>query len=407
MRPGSRRFHQSRPYHQDYGDGDLLDEAERLEATDTGGLLRAAATAGAQVRSTAAAAQEAGLRRLVGERPRALVLLTRPGAAPAAAPLLLALLGSPCPVPVVTARSVPVWVGALDIVLANTTDPGDRELAEGLDRAVRRGAQVVLTAPAEGPVAAAAAGRVILVMPRIDVPPALALPRTLTTGLVLLDTLGLLATDVEVLADELDREAQRDHLAHESLINPAKSLALRLSARTPLLWGTDPVATAVAGHCAAALAAHAGVVAHAAGFPEAAALPVLLEDARRASAAADVFSDPLGDPLGEDPLEDPLDDSLGDAPSRSGMPALRPVLLGVLGNPRHEPERAAALDVVPGADVVTVDEELMVRRGEPGAAACAAAVLALRFDFAALYLGLSRGVWGGPGRVGPTGRVTG
>ncbi|MBV9013837.1 MAG: hypothetical protein JO272_17670 [Pseudonocardiales bacterium] len=377
---------------------DLLDEAERLQATDTGGLLRAAATAGAQVRSTAAAAQEAGLHRLAGERPRALVLLTRPGAAPAAAPLLLALLGSSCPVPVVTTRSVPVWVGALDIVLANTADPGDRELAEGLDRAVRRGAQVVLTAPAEGPVAAAAAGRVILVVPRIDVPPALALPRTLTTGLVLLDTLGLLATDFEALAGELDREAQRDHLAHESLVNPAKSLALRLSARTPALWGTDPVATAVAGHCAGALAAHAGVVAHAAGFPEAAALPVLLQEARRVGGTADILSDPLGSPREdslEDPLEDPPDDPLGDAPSPSGMPALRPVLLGVLGDPRHESERAAALDVVPGADVVTVDEELMVRRGEPGAAACAAAVLALRFDFAALYLGLSRGVWAG------------
>ena len=95
MHPGPHRFHQSRPYHQGYNDGDLLDlldEAERLEATDTSGLLRGAATAGAQVRSTAAAAQEAGLRRLVGERPRALVLLTRPGAAPAVTPLLLALL---------------------------------------------------------------------------------------------------------------------------------------------------------------------------------------------------------------------------------------------------------------------------------------------------------------------------
>ncbi|MBV9730333.1 MAG: hypothetical protein JO309_13195, partial [Pseudonocardiales bacterium] len=263
------------PSHSSRGDDDLLDDPERLEATDTGGLLRAAATAGAQVRSTVAAAEEAGLRRLVGERPRALVLLTRPGAAPAAAPLLLALLGSSCPVPVVTTRSVPMWVGALDVVLANTTDPGDRELAEGLDRAVRRGAQVVLTAPAEGPVAAAAAGRSMLVVPRIDIPPGLALPRTLTAGLVLLDTLGLLATDSEALAGELDREAERDHVAHESLVNPAKSLALLLTARTPLLWGTDPVATAVAGHCAGALAAHAGVVAHAAGFHEAAALPVL------------------------------------------------------------------------------------------------------------------------------------
>lgn len=369
-------------------DDDLLDDPRRLEATDTGGLLRAAATAGAQVRSTASAAEEAGLRRLAGERPRALVLLTRAGAAPAAAPLLLALLGPSCPVPVVTTRSVPMWVGALDIVLANTTDPGDPELAEGIDRAVRRGAQVVLTAPADGPVAAAAAGRSVLLVPRIEVPPGLALPRTLTAGLLLLDTLGLLAIDPEALAGELDREAERDHIAHESFVNPAKSLALRLSERTPLLWGTDPVATAVAGHSAGALAAHAGVVAHAAGFHEAAALPALRQEAARAGGEADVFHDPFSD-------------EPSDQPQRSGMPAVRPVLLGALHDSHAEPERVAALDVLPRADVVTADEELMVRQGEPGAAACAAAVLALRFDFAALYLGLGRGVLTGPGRAGP------
>jgi hypothetical protein len=385
MRPG-REF-----------DDDLLDDPGRLEATDSGGLLRAAATAGAQVRSTAAVADEAGLGRLAGQRPRALVLLTRPGAAPAAAPLLLALLGPSCPVPVVTTRSVPMWVGALDIVLANTTDPGDRELAEGLDRAVRRGAQVVLSAPADGPVAAAAAGRSVLLIPPIEVPPGLTLPRNLTAGLLLLDALELLATDPEVLAGELDREAERDYVAHEALVNPAKSLALRLRGRTPLLWGTDPVATAVAGHCAGALAAHAGVVAHAAGFHEAAALPVLRQQATRASAEAEIFRDPF-----EDPFEGGSEEQ-----SRGGMPAMRPVLLGVLAEARDGPERMAAVDALPGADVVTADEELMVRQGDPGAAACAAAVLALRFDFAALYLGLSQGVLGGPGWVGSAGPVGG
>jgi hypothetical protein len=374
-------------------DDDLLDDPGRLAATDSGGLLRAAATAGAQVRSTAAVAEEAGLGRLAGQRPRALVLLTRPGAAPAAAPLLLALLGPSCPVPVVTTRSVPMWVGALDIVLANTTDPGDRELAEGIDRAVRRGAQVVLSAPRDGPVAAAAAGRSVLLIPPIEVPPGLTLPRNLTAGLLLLDALELLATDPEVLAGELDREAERDHVAHETLVNPAKSLALRLSGRTPLLWGTDPVATAVAGHCAGALAAHAGVVAHAAGFHEAAALPVLRQQATRASGEAEVFRDPF-----EDPFEER---------SRGGMPAMRPVLLGVLAQARDVPERVAAADALPGADVVTADEELMVRQGDPGAATCAAAVLALRFDFAALYLGLSQGVLGGPGWLGSAGPVVG
>jgi TusA-related sulfurtransferase len=335
-------------------DEDLLDDPRRLEATDSGGLLRAAATAGAQVRATTAAAEEAGLAQLAGQRPRALVLLTRPGAAPAAAPLLLALVGPSCPVPVVTTRSVPMWVGALDIVLANTTDPGDRELAEGIDRALRRGAQVVLSAPAEGPVAAAAAGRAVLLGPRLEVPPGLTLPRALTAGLLLLDTLKLLATDTEVLAGELDREAERDYVAHESLVNPAKALALRLQGRTPLLWGTDPVATAVAGHWA--------------------------------GGEADVFHDPFDD----------------DQPGNR-MPAMRPVLLGVPADARYEAERAAASEALPGADLVTVDEELMMGHDDPGAATCAAAVLALRFDFAALYLGLGRGVLGGPNWAGSAG----
>ncbi|HEY2723303.1 MAG TPA: SIS domain-containing protein [Pseudonocardiaceae bacterium] len=364
----------------------LLDDPARLEATDTGGLLWSAATAGAQVRSTATAAQEAGMDRLRGERPRALVLLTRPGAAPAAAPLLLALLGPSCPVPVVTARSVPLWVGALDVVLASTSDPVDHELAEGIDRAVRRGAQVVITAPAEGPVAAAAAGRSVMLVPRIDVAPGLALPRTLTAGLLLMDTLGLLPTDPEVLAGELDREAERDHIGHESFVNPAKSLALRMADHIPLLWGTDPVATAVAGHAAGALAAHAGVVAHAAGFHEAQALPALRHEAARAGMESDVFHDPFEDIAGG-----------GD------VPRMRPVLLGVLSDPADEPERVAASQALPGADLVTADEELMVRQGEPGASACAAAVLALRFDLAALYLGLGRGLLGGSGWVGSAG----
>ncbi|MGH3930742.1 MAG: SIS domain-containing protein, partial [Pseudonocardiaceae bacterium] len=174
---------------------------------------------------------------------------------------------------------------------------------------------------------------------------------------------------------------------HESFVNPAKSLALRLAERTPLLWGTDPVATAVAGHAAGALAAHAGVVAHAAGFHEAAVLPALWQEAVRAGVRGEVFRDPFED-----------------SPDR---PELRPVLLGVHAD--RQLERSAAMRAVPSADVVTADEELMVRQGEPGALACAAAVLAVRFDLAALYLGLGRGVLGGPGWGGssePTGSAS-
>jgi hypothetical protein len=358
-------------------DEELLDDPEGLAAVDVSGLLRAAASAGAQVRSTAGAAAEAGLDRLTGERPRALILITRPGAAAAAAPLLVALLGPSCPVPLVACEAVPSWAGALDVVLAHTTDPGDQELAVGVDRAVRRGAQVVLTAPPDGPVAAAAGGSVLLA-PRIDVPPGLVLPRALAAGLLLLDALGLLRVDLDALAGELDREAERCHPGHESFVNPAKSLTLRMVGRTPLLWGTDPLATAVARHAAASLAAHAGVVAHAAGWHEAAALPVLRVAAARGSAEPDVFHDPY----------------LGGGPA-GGPPAVRPMLLSAETDPASAAARRTAVDALPGADPVTADEELMAAATDPAAAASAVAVLALRFDLAALYLGLGSGVLGG------------
>ena len=63
-------------------------------------------------------------------------------------------------------------------------------------------------------------------------------------------------------------------------MNPAKSLALRLAEHTPLLWGTDPLAAAVAEHAAAALATHAGVVAHAADIAQAATATALVRTPR-------------------------------------------------------------------------------------------------------------------------------
>ena len=74
-------------------------------------------------------------------RPRAVVLITRP-ATRSPRELLMALLGPGCSVPVVVADEVPPWVGALDVVLAHTEDPGDRVLAESIDRAGRCGAGV-------------------------------------------------------------------------------------------------------------------------------------------------------------------------------------------------------------------------------------------------------------------------
>ncbi|HEV2777999.1 MAG TPA: hypothetical protein VGX25_01235 [Actinophytocola sp.] len=356
-------------------DDTLLDDPARLTEVDSEGLLRAAAQAGAQVRATMESAAEADLDRLAGVRPRALVLITRPGLAPAANRVVAALLQSTCPVPLVLTDAVPSWIGPLDVVIGHTDDPGDIVLAESVDRAGRYGASVVLTAPEDGPVAAAAAGKAVLLPPRVWVPPGFGFARVLAAGLLTVRTLGLLDAEIAALADELDREAERDHLQHESFVNPAKSLALRLADRSPLLWGLDDVATAVAGHAVQVLATHTDRVCHVAGYPQAMSGTALHRAAVQASSGQDIFADP-----------DDLD------PGQASP--LRVFLLAVRSAP-GDPVRRLASETLPGADVLAPVEEI-----NADAAACAA-VLALRFELAALYLGLAAGTTGGSGRYAP------
>ncbi|MFC4947183.1 SIS domain-containing protein [Pseudonocardia sp. GCM10023141] len=353
-------------------DDTLLGDPAALVALDTAGVLRAAATAGAQVRSAAQSALDVGVGDLAGTRPRALVLLRRPGASTSATGMITALVGAAGAVPIVVADTVPSWIGPLDVVVGHTADAEDTELADSVALAVRRGAEVVLSAPADGPVASAGAGRVRLVEQRIPVPPGLDLPRALTVALTTVSALGLLPVPLEpgmdVLADVLDTEAERNQPGHEPFMNPAKSLALRLADHTPLLWGADPVAAAVAEHAAGSLAAHAGVVAHASDVARGAALPGLLRLLEQV-ASHDVFHDPFDDP------------------AEAQAPPARLVLIGTA---EEDPGQVALRRTgrpFPSADVVhPVDE---VARGVRHAALLRAALLASRFDAAAVYLGLA------------------
>jgi hypothetical protein len=354
-------------------DDAVLADPQALAALDSAGVLRAAATAGAQVRSVAHGAREAGVGELAGHRPRALVLLCRPGASVAAAAILTAVLGPACPVPVVPAETVPSWIGPLDVVVAHTAEATDAELADALARAVRQGAEVVLSAPGEGPVASAGAGRVRLVEPRIPVPPGLDLPRALAVGLTAVAALGLLPAPLDPALDELanllDGEAERNQPGHEPFMNPAKSLALRLAEHTPLLWGTDAPGAAVAGHAATALATHAGVVAHADEIGRAAGAAGL----RRAvdlAADRDVFHDPFAD------------DDAGDA-----APPVRLVLLATGEEDPGQVSLRRTGRTWPSGDLLHPVEE--VPRGSPHATLQRAALLASRLDMAAVYLGLA------------------
>lgn len=336
-----------------------LDDGPALLAADTGGRLWAAARAGAQVRAVAAAVQEGELSRLDDARPRSVVLLARGSAAGAAAELVRLLVGPSASVPVLTAAELPRWIGALDLVVVLATDAGDLELAGALARAVARGAQTVLVGPADGPLAAAGAGRTVLLEPRVPVGEAAPTPGLLVAALAVLGAVGVLARpDLQSAADVLDREVARDHPDRDTADSPAKTLLARDRGGAWVLAGAGPLGSALAGLAAAALLRHAGVV----------AAGVELADALLAPAVAG------GDELLFHDAE--LD---GPAP----VPPRRVLVLAVGAEHENLAQRAAALGEV----------ELL---GEPGPAAAGDValvellILLARIELVAVYASLAR-----------------
>ena len=106
-----------------------LDDTEGLIAADRDGLLRAASTAGAQVRATAAAVDEGALDAVrTGERPRSVIWVAGRGTAESAGAMLAATLGGSAAVPIVTAVEAPPWIGPLDVLIVAGDDPGDPTL---------------------------------------------------------------------------------------------------------------------------------------------------------------------------------------------------------------------------------------------------------------------------------------
>ncbi|WP_330228823.1 tobH protein [Nocardia sp. NBC_00508] len=266
-----------------------LDDAASLEAADAGGALRSAASGGAQVRATAAAVGEDALARLADLRPRSVVLVSGAGRAARAAGLLVAALGDRAGLPVVPAAALPPWVGPLDVVLVAGDDAGDPRLIDAVDRALRRGAEVVVAAPHEGPLRAAASGRAAVLEPRVQVLGHNRLLRFLAAGIAVLRAVdpvrsGVAVPELTELADVLDAEALRDGPHNEVFRNPAKTLAARMQQRGVVLAGDSPAAAELAEHGAEVLLQSAGKVATAVDLAEAVAAKAQMTEAAGESA---------------------------------------------------------------------------------------------------------------------------
>ncbi|MEU4343030.1 tobH protein [Nocardia sp. NPDC023852] len=373
-----------------------LDDAASLEAADTEGALRSAASGGAQVRATAAAVGEDALARLADLRPRSVVLVAGSGRAARAASLLVAALGDRTGLPVVPATALPPWVGPLDVVLVSGDDAGDPRLIDAVDRALRRGAEVVVAAPHEGPLRAAAAGRAALLEPRVQVLDHNRLLRFLAAGIAVLRAVdplraGAAVPDLTELADVLDAEALCDGPQNEIFHNPAKTLAARMQQRGIVLAGDSPAAAELAEHGAEVLLQSAGRVCAAVDLAEAVAAKGRMAEAAGGSA-------PDFDPLFHD---EELD---GPAP-------VERIRVFMLTTDRDQAAARRRIAVFGGAasspvdaDLVTADVDLLrTDLTDPSAPAQAPseesasghgteleqlAVLALRLEMAAAYLGL-------------------
>ncbi|MFJ1600979.1 SIS domain-containing protein [Streptomyces sp. NPDC088261] len=375
-------------------DESLLDAPDALTRADRHGLLRAAAEAGARVRTALRHTAEAGVTALNPEgRPRAVLIAGSGTAAAGVAELITALAGTTAPVTRLHATGVapaagalrwtlPGWAGPVDLLLIVTTEGSEPGLALLAEQAYRRGCTIVAVAPAGSPLSETVDGSRGLLVPMATTPseqydteptPAAgpgALWALLVPLLALLDRVGLLTAPTETLhlvADRLDRTAERCGPSIATYSNPAKTLAAELADSLPLIW-TEGIATAPAGRrFAAVLAELTGRPALAAELPE--ALP-----AHAALLSGDLTgggTDP--DDFFRDRVDDPQ--------------TLRPRIVLLRDRP------AGGLTAAPAARELALGHDTPLSELEPdeGTELEALAELIAVTDFATVYLALAGG----------------
>ncbi len=369
----------------------LLNDPARIIAADRSGMRRALASAGAQVRESAALAAEANLGAVADEgRPRA-VVVAGVGTAARTGDLLETVAGPRCPVPVLAHRSagVPGWVGAADAVIAVSASGRSPEALAAAEAAARRGARLVAIGPPGSDLQGLAERARAPFVPVPRRAPARASLWALTVPVLLAArTLGLVRiaeADFAETAARLDEEAERCRPGADSFVNPAKALALDLANSIPVVWGSSPLATVAARRVGDMLSANARYPVVAGSLIEAGRGRVGLLDGvygGLAESERDIFADP-----GDEP-----------EPTR-----LRVVLLRDGGLPDEATQAGEPLAVEERrADAVV---ELAARRGvrcgviqaEGGSALERLASLIAAPDFASVYLALAHGL--DPGAV--------
>jgi glucose/mannose-6-phosphate isomerase len=367
-------------------DQSLLDNEKAMLGNDPGGMLRATASAGAQVRESAALAAEADLSALEDEgRPRA-VVVAGIGTAGLTGNILATVAGPRCPVPIIGHRSagVPGWVGAADVVIAVSASGRSPEALAAADAAARRGARLVAIGNPDTELQAMAerARAPFIPVPR-RAPARASLWGLAVPVLLAARAIGLVKVneaDLAETATRLDADAERCRPSADSFVNPAKELALGLAGSIPIVWGSSPLATVAARRFADTLAANARYPVMAGALGEAGRGRVGLLDGvfgGLAESSRDIFAD--------------------DDADESSLTRLRLVVFRDGGlNPEDDADEPVAVEERRADAVQTLAERRGVRcdvlTAEGASSLERLASLTAVPDFASLYLALAHGL---------------
>jgi hypothetical protein len=378
-----------------------LDDAELVEAGDPGGMLRQVASSAAQVRTALSACAESDLSELRPDlRPRAIVVAGSGGAGGSvfACDALAAICGSGSPVQVTGTFGyrLPGWIGAADLVIAVSRSGHTAEAIALAGEAARRGCHLVGVGAPGSPLQELAARARGTFIPVTTVGPARTMAWALTVPLLVAATrLGVARIsdeDYEAAATVMEDVSHQCRPSSESFVNPAKSLALDLVGRLPVIWGGSALAAAAAGRFASQLAANAKYPAVVGVLPAAGHDQVAAFDGPYAPPPEPAF--PAAEDFGFGDAEfgdfaDPGDDELGlDGPAMDEA-QLRLVLLademGELPVVERTRVAAAALAQARGIDV----SEIAMERGSPLRRLAGMVQL---IDYASVYLGIASGI---------------
>lgn len=283
-------------------DDTRLDDPQVLATYDD--RLRYLAMAGARIRSEALDARVPADLTMM---PRGVIV------AGAEARLIRAVLEPVCPVPLIAwpLPGLPGWVGALDLVVVIASEPEgyqNPDLMATAAEATRRGAQVMLAAPEESPIAQTISGEDIQVFTRTTDPTAAAV-----AVLAQLHDAGLgPVVNTENAAEAADMVAEACSPHRDLSSNPGKDLACALADTDPLLWGGSVLAARASRRWAEALRSVSGR--HALATDAGGILEVL-----RNTRPQNLFADPFTDGQERRPVLVVLDDEhSGDAGVRAG-----------------------------------------------------------------------------------------